>query len=239
MSQLTDNINYLMQKRGIENPTQLAAAVQMTQPTIYRILTGESADPRTATLQPIADYFGITVEGLRSLDLEGSEILLNRTVEQGPPPDLEAQLLGERISDKYVMIPRLNLLVAAGNGKEPEHVEVRDTLAFRREWLTKKGLNPDHLELYEASGDSMAPSLENGDVLLVDTSAENPRSNEVWVIWQGPPLGVRVKRLLYRENGDIIIRSDNPDKGQYPDEIVTGHNGDQVKTVGKVVWRGG
>lgn len=142
-------------------------------------------------------------------------------------------------SDKYVMVPRLNLAVAAGNGTEPDNVEIQGALAFQREWLRKKGLNPDQLEIYDASGDSMSPFIENGDVLLVDVSAKEPRNNEVWVLWQAAPLGVRVKRICYRENGDLIIRSDNPDKTQYPDEIVPGPQGDTVKTVGKVVWRGG
>jgi phage repressor protein C with HTH and peptisase S24 domain len=145
----------------------------------------------------------------------------------------------EVAADKYVMIPRLSLQVAAGNGKEPEHVEVQNTLAFRREWLRSKGLEQDHLEVYEATGDSMAPYIVNGDVLLVDVSATPPKSGEVWVLWQAPPLGVRVKRILYRENGDIIIRSDNVDKMLYPDEIILGHRGETVSTVGKVVWRGG
>ena len=142
-------------------------------------------------------------------------------------------------SDKYVMVPRLNLAVAAGNGTEPDHVEIQGALAFQREWLRKKGLNPGALEIYDACGDSMSPYIVSGDVLLVDTSATPPRNNEVWVLWQDAPLGVRVKRLLYRENGDLVIRSDNPDKSQYPDEIIPGPQGNTVKTVGKVVWRGG
>jgi phage repressor protein C with HTH and peptisase S24 domain len=142
-------------------------------------------------------------------------------------------------SDKYVMVPRLNLTVAAGNGTEPGNVEIQGSLAFQREWLRKKGLNPDKLEIYDATGESMSPHIENGDVLLVDISATSPKSNEVWVLWQDAPLGVRVKRVLYRENGDLIIRSDNVDKTLYPDEIVPGHRANMVKTVGKVVWRGG
>jgi phage repressor protein C with HTH and peptisase S24 domain len=143
------------------------------------------------------------------------------------------------INEKFIMIPRLNLAVAAGNGTEPDNVEIQGTLAFQREWLRKKGLNPEKLEIYDATGDSMSPYIGSGDIVLVDTSAEHPCTNEVWVLWQEAPLGVRVKRLLFRENGDLMIRSDNADKALYPDEIVPGHMADSVKTVGKVVWRGG
>jgi hypothetical protein len=151
----------------------------------------------------------------------------------------EAAANDEFPSDKYKMVPRLNVRAAAGHGHAPEHVEVQSTLAFQRAWLGKKGLNPDNLEVYEAVGESMAPHINNGDVLLVDVSETTPKSNELWVIWQDAPLGVRVKRLFVRENGDVIIRSDNPDRALYPDEIVTGATADTIKTMGKVVWRGG
>lgn len=58
--------------RGGYNPYSLAAAVPgVTQPTIHRILSGESEDPKTKTLQPLADFFGVTVAALRSEDLSG------------------------------------------------------------------------------------------------------------------------------------------------------------------------
>lgn len=60
----------LLMDRGGYNPYSLAAAVPgVTQPTIHRILSGESEDPKTKTLQPLADFFGVTVAALRSSDL--------------------------------------------------------------------------------------------------------------------------------------------------------------------------
>lgn len=68
MSQLVANIHYLMQKHGIENPTRLAKVSGVPQPTIKRILDGTSTDPRTDTLQSLADVFNVTVEYLRTGD---------------------------------------------------------------------------------------------------------------------------------------------------------------------------
>lgn len=63
------NIEYLMAERGL-NPYSLAnAAPGVNQPTLFRILSGESKDPRTSTLQPIADFFWVSVEDLRHKDL--------------------------------------------------------------------------------------------------------------------------------------------------------------------------
>lgn len=44
---------------------ELARQTGISQPTILRILNGQSLDPDTATLAPIARYFGITTGQLR------------------------------------------------------------------------------------------------------------------------------------------------------------------------------
>jgi phage repressor protein C with HTH and peptisase S24 domain len=202
------------------NQVDLAERIGTDSGNVSRYETDKQR-PSADMLDKIADALGTSVSEIYRLAEDGAGQV-------------------QAASEKYVMVPRLNLAVAAGNGTEPDNVEIQGALAFQREWLRKKGLNPDTLEIYDATGGSMSPYIESGDVLLVDVSTSlPPQNNEVWVLWQPAPLGVRVKRLLYRENGDLIIRSDNPDKNLYPDEIIPGPQGDTVKTVGKVVWRGG
>lgn len=74
MNQLQRNLLYLIQKRGI-NPTILAKEAGVQQPTLHRILSGESEDPRTATLQPLADYFNCTVEYLRTAAIDSEDVV--------------------------------------------------------------------------------------------------------------------------------------------------------------------
>lgn len=83
MRQVRKNLAYLIEKRET-NPTQLAKATGVPQPTILRILTGESEDPRTNTLQPLADYFGCTVEFLRTADAEGADLAFEQVLRDGP-----------------------------------------------------------------------------------------------------------------------------------------------------------
>ena len=61
---VADILGRLMQKYEI-GENALARATGVTQPTIHRILTGESSDPKTGSLRPIAEHFGITVAQLR------------------------------------------------------------------------------------------------------------------------------------------------------------------------------
>jgi transcriptional regulator with XRE-family HTH domain len=62
------NLKWLMGDKI--SPYALSSVTGVPQPTIFRILTGESDDPRTKTLQPLAAYFGVTVADLRDRDLE-------------------------------------------------------------------------------------------------------------------------------------------------------------------------
>lgn len=213
-------IRQLRKEQG-KNQVDIARAIGTDSGNVSRI-ENDRQKPSVELLEKIA----------KALETSVAEIY-RRVEHLGEPAAIGVN------DEKYVMVPRLDLPVAAGNGFEPANVEVQGTLAFQREWLRKKGLDPTKLEIYDANGDSMAPYIRDGDILLVDLAKRTPQANEVWVLWQEPPLGVRVKRILYRENGDVIIRSDSADKSLYPDEIIPGHMADTLKTVGKVVWRGG
>ncbi|MCA8331863.1 LexA family transcriptional regulator [Burkholderia cepacia] len=67
---LVSNLQLLMLRRGL-NPNSLAERLNNKPPqaTIFRIISGESATPRDSTLQPIADFFGISVKALRYQNL--------------------------------------------------------------------------------------------------------------------------------------------------------------------------
>lgn len=97
-----ENLRYLMRQAGL-NPHSLAKETGVKQPTIFRILEGESETPRDSTLRPIADFFGLRVEVLRYGDLEQ-----DRPVEgQGKPTPIDSS---EPKSVSVVMASRLEPL---------------------------------------------------------------------------------------------------------------------------------
>ena len=71
-SRIAKNLSWLLNKFKT-NPNALQQITNIPQPTIHRILSGESKDPRTSTLQPLARYFGISVSDLRDKDLANEE----------------------------------------------------------------------------------------------------------------------------------------------------------------------
>ena len=144
----------------------------------------------------------------------------------------------EAIDDKYAFIPQYDAKAAAGLGSENAHVEIRATLAFKRDWLRVKGVNPQSLIVIYAEGDSMWPTINDHDVLLIDRSKVEPTSKHVYVL-TSTDKGTIVKRLIQTAIGDWIIRSDNNEGDKYPDRILSRSEFNEHRILGRVIWRGG
>ncbi len=65
MSNVARILLSLMHRADGISENELARRTGVPQSTINRILSGVSRDPKTGTLQPLADYFGVTVAQLR------------------------------------------------------------------------------------------------------------------------------------------------------------------------------
>ena len=64
MPTVSEILNSLMVRERLTD-NELAARTGIPQPTISRIRSGESRDPRDSTLRPLAQYFRLTVSQLR------------------------------------------------------------------------------------------------------------------------------------------------------------------------------
>lgn len=143
----------------------------------------------------------------------------------------------DELDGRYAYVPQYDAKAAAGLGSENPHVEIRSTLAFKREWLKVKGTKADQLIVIYAEGESMWPTINDGDVLLVDRSRIDPADGQVFVL--AGTDGAIVKRLVQGSLGQWILRSDNEDKEEYPDRYHLRSNGNEHRIIGKVIWRGG
>ncbi|HYW03591.1 MAG TPA: helix-turn-helix transcriptional regulator [Gammaproteobacteria bacterium] len=141
----------------------------------------------------------------------------------------------------FALVPKYDVEASAGGGREIVSEEEVGRFAFRRDWLAERGLKADRLALIAARGDSMHPTIEPGDTLLVDLSPA-PVRDGIYVIRMGGEL--HVKRLQRLPGGRAKVRSDNaayeafeiPLNGEWVAE-----NDDQVgrdRVVGRVVWIG-
>lgn len=68
---------------------------------------------------------------------------------------------------------------------------------------------PDFIKIVKAVGDSMAPTINDGDFVFVDVSNQSMGSDGVYCL--SSETGLSIKRLQNNFNGEIIIKSDNKD----------------------------
>jgi len=133
----------------------------------------------------------------------------------------------------FALIPRLDIRASAGNGSLAIDEEVIDFLAFQESWLRGRNINPKYARVMTAKGDSMEPTIRDGDVLLVDTSITSIRDNSLYVLVFGGL--VFVKRIHQRLTGAVMLISDND---RYPPEEVSEANAPDLHVAGRVVWFG-
>ncbi|WP_434577590.1 LexA family transcriptional regulator [Pseudomonas sp. Z1-6] len=138
----------------------------------------------------------------------------------------------------YTGVMQLTARGSTGSGDDNPHVEIRGVMAFKSSWLRANNLNQRHLDVIYASGNSMEPTINDGDVLLVDESKIEPKDGQVFAM-QSVTKGTIVKRLVKSDIDGWIIRSDNSDKARYGDEILRDGEINEIRIIGRVVWRGG
>ncbi len=193
-----------------------------------------------AKVYEISPTFSEELKKLGLLDPEGN--LKSESVQHGPevsgtplPTNGEPEI---DLDSSYSFIPQYTAMAAAGTGHDNPHVEIRSTLAFKKEWLKAKGVQPKNLRVIYASGESMWPTISHQDVLLVDSSQVEPIDNGVFVI-ESVTDGTMVKRLVKASFDMWLLRSDNADKASFDDRTFKRSEQNEHQIVGRVIWRGG
>lgn len=121
--------------------------------------------------------------------------------------------------------------ICAGPGSLAEE-EYAAAMAFGPKWLKQLNADPAKLSLISVVGDTMDPTLCDGDDMMVDHSAaERPLRDGIYVLRLDDVL--LVKRLAVGPSAKISIRSDSP---QYPDWDDV--DAAAVNIIGRVVWTG-
>ncbi|WP_188065360.1 helix-turn-helix transcriptional regulator [Sphingobium sp. KCTC 72723] len=132
-----------------------------------------------------------------------------------------------------VAVPRLSLGASAGNGSLDEDERAAGAMAFDAHWLRHLGVRPQRVSIIRVDGESMAPTLSDGDDIMVDHDDDATRLRDgVYVLRLDGVL--MVKRIAMGPlRGRFSVVSDNP---HYPDWADIDPL--LVDIVGRVVWTG-
>lgn len=144
-----------------------------------------------------------------------------------------AALVKSRSLPAVVTVPRLSLGASAGSGSLDEDEQAMGVMAFDANWLRHLGVRPQKISIIRVDGESMAPTLNDGDEIMVDHEDDAARLRDgVYVLRLDGVL--MVKRIaLGPRRGLFSVLSDNR---HYPGWVDI--DPALVVIVGRVVWTG-
>lgn len=145
-------------------------------------------------------------------------------------------LLGapESRSDKtFVEIPVLDLAVSAGPGATPGLDLRLRSMAFDERYVRElTGGQKGELSIVRVKGDSMVPTLNDGDDIAVDRHDAVTRLRDgIYVLRMDEQ--IVVKRVAVGPKGKVTVKSDNSIYGEW-----TATLGKDLEVIGRVVWYG-
>jgi phage repressor protein C with HTH and peptisase S24 domain len=209
---------------------RLARAMGVSPSAFRKWLKGE-AEPSRERLVALARTAGVGVAWLA--DGEGPEPVL-----EAPPGARRRPGVGDNPGpidrSRFVLLPRHPEAAAAGSSTPPPPLGSA-FMALRHDWVKANlGVDPGRLLLETAVGESMTPTIRDGNMLLIDSTDQTFRNFGIYVLEiNGQRL---VKRVQRKHDGSLVLISDN---SAYQPDAVDKAAADEVAVVGRVVWAGG
>jgi phage repressor protein C with HTH and peptisase S24 domain len=146
----------------------------------------------------------------------------------------EALLGGREVeAEELISVPVLDVQASAGPGAFADTEHARARMRFDPSWLRGLNLDARQLSVIQVVGDSMSPTLDDGDDILVDRgdAAMNLRDG-IYVLRLDGVLNV--KRLVVdRARRRVSVKSDNAAYTSWPTLDLA-----QLDVIGRVVWAG-
>lgn len=193
-----------------EKPSAFAARIGLPHTTVSKYIAGKVAGPQLDVVARMADGLGESLDWL----------VFGRGEGAAPSGDV-------------IRVSRYDATLAAGAGSWNDGKRRLDDIPFTPGFFQKR-LNRTSgagFAVLTAAGDSMAPKIADGDLLLVDENDTRIIDGVFAFVLDGE---ARVKRFRKRLDGVTII-SDNP---AYGSEDLAADQLDRIHIIGRVRWVG-
>lgn len=151
----------------------------------------------------------------------------------------KSQVHEKKRNKEVLTMPLMNVSAAMGSGAlAPAYEEIISTITVNRRWA-KDNLsitNPGNLRIIAGIGDSMKPTYQDGDILIVDIGVDKVNVDAVYVMERDNELFI--KRIERKIDGSLMVISDNRERHD-PYQIKK-TDLDNVRICGRVVfvWNG-
>lgn len=224
---LAERLKKARTARGLSQKA-LGEAVGVSQAAIQKIESGKARE--TTKLIDLAIALKVNPGWLSTGDGESGVAEPSNIRESS----LKAMVWEDMNKDEneFVELPLLNVSLSAGDGSCELEESSDFVLVFPRYYLKKIGVPEKAAKLVRVSGQSMEPTLHDGDVVGVNMQDNTIRDGKTYAICQSDLL--RVKTLIATPSS-VIIRSINRD--EYPDEVMDREDFHKtVRVIGKVFW---
>jgi len=167
----------------------------------------------------LAAHFGVSEQ-----ELGGPPGPIGRAVHNEP------QMVRDALD--YVLVPHLTPEGTLSQTEVTPATGPESALAFQAQWAKSiASAGVDALSVLRIEGDSMSPTLNEGDQILIDTADRRLRDG-VFVLKMGESIYVR--RLSFNPtNQKVTVGSDNSNYPSWAD-----CDPDSIRIIGRVVWVG-
>lgn len=209
---MIDRLRKEMSRAGI-NARELSQKANVGRSFIYDILNGKSTNPTTRKITAVAEVLGVSVPYLISGSCNDNEV-------------------ADRHSPSQLAVPEISSASFADEGLKLHHSS--ESVSFiRREVLQKLTHNIEDVRSFQIEGDGMAPTLLDGDIVLLDLKQTEPSPPGVFLVYGHK--GLLAKRIEALPSASshastLSISSDN--------KIYTSYHCDasEINVVGRVIW---
>jgi phage repressor protein C with HTH and peptisase S24 domain len=198
---------------------QVAELAGVNRSFVYDILRGRSENPNLERLGQVAGVLKVERKWLLHGigDVEGESPIIDN-------PD-----------EVFVSVPHVSVRPSMGGGvvveDEPQYAR---PYHFQRSWIRHDlKAEPTNLRIMHVEGDSMMPTLHDGDAILVDIGRRAPTPPGLFVLHDG--IGVVAKRLEhipYSEPPSVRVISDNALYSPYE------RTAEEINIIGRIRWFG-
>ncbi|MCG7412591.1 helix-turn-helix transcriptional regulator [Moraxella nonliquefaciens] len=219
MNTLAERLKFAREKINLTQQ-EVADRAGMSQPTYYKIESGKSQ--RTTYLNELANVLKVTPNWLATGQGEMTALQSNISPNFEPVSDWDD---GTPLEADEVPIPFYkDFGVACGHGSDGVAYEnEKRRLRISRATIDRIGSYKDKIMATLADGDSMSPTINDGDTIWVDMSKETIKDGKIFVFEYG---GLFMCKRLYRlPNNGLRVVSDNADV--YPEWEITGEEREQ------------